>query len=160
MNAKAKKWTIAGSIIGGLAVVIGITYAVEYAISTQYEFELVKISSTTVVADGKTYIRGRVRLSKGGEPVSGHTIYVFPDNGTVPTSRIVTNSSGLITFTYYPYLYINDVVSPLQKVTITFQDESNSKIFLVPATWSIKLESEKPSGYSVTTDWEGYPIDN
>lgn len=158
LSAKAKKWIIGLSIFAFVAAAIGVTYALDYAQSTKYSFELVKISSTSVVADGKSTIKGRVCLKKKGNVVEGHTIYIFTSNGSIPTSRLVTDAKGIITFTYFSFLYINDKISPLNKVDITFQDESNSTVFMVPATWTITLPSTKPEGYQITTDWQGYEI--
>jgi hypothetical protein len=158
ISEKGKKWIIGLSIFALIVVAIGVTYAIDYAESTKYSFELIKISDTTVVADGKSTIKGRVCLKKKGNVVEGHTIYIYTSNGSIPTSRLVTDSKGIVTFTYYSFLYINDKISPLNKVDITFQDESNSKVFLVPATWTITMPSTKPEGYQITTDWQGYEI--
>lgn len=142
-------------IIGGVvaSLLVGV-YIFDATVANQYHFELVAQSDDTVIADGVSSVRFRVLVSKDGEPVVGHKIYLFASNGSLPNSRILTNESGLITFIYYPYLYVNDKVTPLEDVTITLQNESNSYFFMVPATWKFSIPVEKPTDTLTGVDWE------
>lgn len=142
-------------IIGGsIASLLGGLYLYDAMLANQYQFELVAQSDDTVIADGVSSVRFRVRVSKEDKPVVGHKIYLFASNGSLPNARILTNEAGLITFIYYPYLYVNDKVTPLEDVTITLQDESNSYFFMVPATWKFTIPVEKPTDTLIGVDWE------
>lgn len=133
---------------------LGGVYAVDYGISEQYEYELVHTTAETFVADGQSTVRITVRLTKGGTPVKGHTIYLYVSNGFLPASRCVTDEDGTITFRYYPYLYLNDKLTPLEDVTIYLQDESNSMIFMVPAKAEYTFPTVKPEEDAVREDWQ------
>ncbi|MGI6735032.1 MAG: Ig-like domain-containing protein [Bacilli bacterium] len=141
-------------VVAVLSLISGGLYTFDYIISKQYKFELVAQSDDVIIADGVSSVRFRVRLSRDNEPVPNHKIYFFASNGSLPTSRLITNEKGLITFTYYPYLYVNDQVTPLEDVTIYLQDESNSYIFMVSATWNFTIPVEKPTDSVVGADWE------
>ncbi len=158
-----KKTIIALSIFFAIILTLGILYIRDYSLSKKYNFELVAVKYPTqdkvIIADGVSSLRMRVKLTdKEGNAIEGHTIYIYASNGSLPTSKVVTNSSGYIDFYYYPYLYVNEKVSPLEDVTIYFQDESNSKVFLVPAKWSYTIKAVKPLESSNQYDWQGIPI--
>ena len=93
-------------IAAACCLLLGTAYAVDYGISKQYEYELIGASSDTFVADGQSTVKITVKLTKDGRPVEGHTIYLYVSNGFLPSSRCVTDADGLITFRYYPYLYL------------------------------------------------------
>ncbi len=153
-KGKKRKVIITSSIVGTIVLLLVGAYGFDYAVSKRYEFELIARSDDVIIADGVSSIRFRVKLTKDNKPVAGHTIYFYASNGSLPVSRIITNESGWITFTYYPYLFVNEKVTPLDDVTIYFQDESNSYIFLVPATWKFTMPVVKPDGVSGGSDWE------
>ena len=129
-------------------------YITDYIVSQQYSFELVAKSDDVIIADGVSSVRFRIKLTKDEQPVANHKIYFYASNGSLPTSRLLTNENGLITFTYYPYLYVNDKVTPLEDVTIYLQNESNSYFFMVPATWKFTMPVEKPQYSTTGVDWE------
>ena len=126
----------------------------DYGISKRYEYELIGASSDTFVADGQSTVKITVKLTKDGRPVEGHTIYLYVSNGFLPSSRCVTDADGLIPFRYYPYLYLNDKLTPLEDVTIYLQDESNSSIFMVPAKAEYTFGVTKPDEDAVHDDWQ------
>lgn len=148
-----------GIFVGAVVLLFGIIWLAEWLVSRQYNFEVIAQSSEETVADGVSSVRFRVRLTKKGEPVAGHTISLYCSNGSLPVSRITTDEEGRITFTYYPYLYVNEKLSPLEDVTIYFEDLSNSAVFLVPAKGQLTLRAVKPSEFSITEDWQGLEID-
>lgn len=156
----SKKSLIIKSIIfSSVALILGGLYATDYVVSKQYDFELVAKSDDVIIADGVSSVRFRVKLSKDGEPVANHKIYFYASNGSLPTNRLITNENGLITFTYYPYLFVNEKVTPLDDVNFYFQNESNSFFFMVPATWSFTMPVEKPDEYDNVVDWEHLELD-
>ncbi len=134
-------------------LLVGI-WSVDYARSKAYEFEMAEISSDTFVADGYSLVKLTIKLSKDGKPVEGHTVKVVASNGTLPANSGVTDHDGLITFRYYPYLYLNDKLTPLQDVTFRFEDESNSTIFMVPASAEFTYKVVKPEEETVWKDWQ------
>lgn len=129
-------------------------YAYDAVRASAYEYELVGVSSKTIIADGLSTVRISVKLSKNDKPVEGHTIYLYASNGTLPASRCVTDADGVITFRYYPYVYLNDELTPLEDVTIYLQDESNSLFFMVCAEAEFVFPVEKPETDDVQRDWQ------
>lgn len=157
-----KKIIISSIIIVCLIGIIGGFYLSDVSESKKYNFEIVAIKypsdDKVIIADGLSSLRIRMKLTKNNEPVSGHTIYVFTSNGSLPQSRIITSENGWFDFYYYPYLYVNEKVSPLEDVTFNFQDESNSKVFLIPASYQFTIPVVKPEESNNQYDWEGYEI--
>lgn len=142
-------------IAAAICIILLVTlYLIDFGISRKYEYELINTTSETFVADGLSTVRITVKLSKDEKPVEGHTIYIFASNGTLPSSRCVTDADGEFMFRYYPYLYLNDKLTPLEDVTITLRDESNSFFFMVCATEEYTFKVEKPEAESVWDDWE------
>ncbi len=137
-----------------LFTAIGGLYFTDHLIAKQYSFALIAQSHDYIIADGVSSVRFRVELRKDNQPVPDHKIYFYASNGSLPTSRLVTNENGYITFTYYPYLYVNDQVTPLEDVTIYLQDESNSYFFMVPAAWDFTIPVVKPDDAQIGVDWE------
>lgn len=158
---KKKLIIILSVVVAVISVLTGL-YINDVKISKQYSYEIVAIKYPTtekvIVADGVSSLRIRMKLLKGEEPVANHTIYIFASNGSLPSSRITTAENGWFDFYYYPYLYVNEKVSPLEDVTFTFQDESNSKIFMIPATYSFSIPVVKPDEANNQKDWQGYDI--
>ncbi len=145
-----KRWIVAAACV---ALLSGL-YVVDTVRAKGYEFELVKTTADTFIADGQSTVRITVKLSKNDKPVEGHTIYIYASNGTLPQSRCVTNVDGEITFRYYPYVYLDDVLTPLEDVTIYLQDESNSLVFMKCAKASFTFKVEKPEGEMEWNDWQ------
>ncbi len=148
-------WIVAGA----LGLLIGGGYLYDVAQAKDYEFELVKTTAKTIVADGESTVRISVKLSKDDKPVEGHTIYIYASNGTLPSSRYVTDADGMITIRYYPYAYLNDELTPLQDVTLYFQDESNSKFFMVNAKAEFSFPVVKPEANGVQRDWQDVRVE-
>ncbi len=136
------------------AAVLGGLYLFDYVESTYYEYEMVDASSDVIVADGLSTVRFTARLTSGGQPVEGHTIYIYVSNGSLPSSRFVTDSNGEFTFRYYPYLYLNDDLTPLEDITIYMQDESNSVFFMVSAEAEFRYSVIKPEDEGIGEDWQ------
>ena len=139
--------------------VLGGLYLYDYILSTKYEYEMVDSSSEVIVADGASTVRFTARLTHGGQPVEGHTIYLYVSNGSLPSSRFVTDEDGEFTFRYYPYLYLNDDLTPLEDITIYMQDESNSVFFLVSASAEFTYSVIEPEEDSVGEDWQEITIE-
>lgn len=148
-------WIVAG-VVG---LMIGSTYLYDVVQAKDYEFELVKTTSKTIVADGESTVRISVKLSKDNKPVEGHTIYIYASNGTLPSSRYVTDADGMITFRYYPYAYLNDELTPLQDVTFYLQDESNSTFFMINAETEFSFPVIKPEENGVQRDWQDVQLE-
>ncbi len=129
-------------------------YVVDAVRAKGYEYELIKTSMDTFIADGQSTVRITVKLSKDDKPVEGHTIYIYASNGTLPNSRCVTDENGEITFRYYPYVYLDDTLTPLEDVTIYLQDESNSLVFMKCATAEYTFKVEKPEETAEWSDWQ------
>ena len=144
------RWIVAGV----LALCISGAYLYDVVEANNYEYELVKVSSKKIVADGESTVRISVKLSKDDKPVEGHTIYIYASNGTLPSSRCVTDVDGMITFKYYPYAYINDELTPLEDVTIYLQDESNFTFFMVNAEAEFTFSVIKPEEKEEVRDWQ------
>lgn len=155
---KYRKAIRIGIILLLCSAMIAAVYFAEWLTARSYSFEIVAQSADEIVADGVSSVKFRVRLTRGEAPVSGHTIYLFASNGSLPSSRCITDENGLITFTYYPYLYVDEKVSPLEDVTIYLQDESNFRLILVPASWNFTVKAVKPAESGEVRDWQGIEI--
>lgn len=158
-----KKKLIISSIIAICIIgIIGGLYLSDVSESKKYNYEIVAVKypsdDNVIIADGVSSLRIRMKLTKNNDPIGGHTIYIYTSNGSLPQSRIVTSENGWFDFYYYPYLYVNEKVSPLEDVTFYFQDESNSKVFLIPATYQFTIPVVKPEESNNRYDWEGYEI--
>jgi len=145
--------------IGIIAIAVLTTYFVELGVAKKYEFELVSSTSDIIVADGYSSMRVTVRLLKDNKPVEGHTVNIVCSNGTLPAYRMVTDHDGLFTFRYYAYLYLDDRLTPLTDVVFSFEDESNSTIFMVSAKGNVVFKAEKPEEEIVWEDWQDIEID-
>lgn len=148
-------WIVAGV----LALAIGGTYLYDVAQAKAYEFELLSVislvdGSSDIVVDGESRVEISVKLSKNDKPVEGHTVYIYASNGTLPTSRFITNVDGEITFEYDPYVYLNDELTPLKDVTFYLQDESNSTFFMINAEAEFSFPVIKPEVDGVQRDWQ------
>lgn len=144
---------------GVLCLALGGAYLYDSIEAKKYEYELVKTSSSQIIADGESTVRITVKLSKNDKPVEGHTIYIYASNGTLPASRCVTDADGMITFRYYPYVYLNDELTPLEDVTIYLQDESNSTFFMVNAEAKFTFPVVKSETESVHRDWQDLSLE-
>ena len=154
-----KKHIIQISMLGAVLLLIAACAIFDFAVSRQYAFEvLLSEEKRMTVADGKSALRIKVRLTKGGKAVEGHNIYLFASNGSLPASRCVTDEEGCISFYYYPYLYVNDKVTPLEDVTITMQDESNSKVFMISARSSFTVRILKSDETQDIDDWQSITL--
>ena len=105
-------------VMGIIAVFLLGAYVMDAIRANSYEYELVDTSAETFIADGQSTVRLTVKLSREGQPVEGHTIYIYASNGTLPASRCVTDQDGLITFRYYPYVYQSRGLSFLSLIHI------------------------------------------
>ena len=148
-------WIVAG-VVG---LMLGGAYIYDTVQAQSYDFELVKATSQTIVADGESTVRISVKLSKDDKPVEGHTIYIYVSNGTLPSARYVTDADGMITFRYYPYSYLNDELTPLQDVTFYLQDESNSTFFMICAEEQFSFSVIKPEENGVQRDWQDVQLE-
>lgn len=150
-----KKRIVQLSVLGAVVLLLLALVLTDYGISRQYTFDVLLSEERRVtVADGKSALRVKVRLSKGGRPVEGHTVYLFASNGSLPTARCVTDEEGCISFYYYPYLYVNDKVTPLEDVVVTMQDESNSKVFMISARSTFTIKILKSDEAQDIDDWQ------
>lgn len=154
MNKKVG-WIVAGTLV----LAIGGAYLYDVVQAKQYEYELVKISSEEIIADGSSTVKISVKLSRDEKPVEGHTIYIYASNGTLPSSRCVTDVDGVITFRYYPYVYLNDELTPLEDVTIYLQDESNSTFFMISAEAEFTFPVVKPETEETWRDWQDLQLE-
>lgn len=141
------------SLILVLAV-FAVLYAVDFFIAKQYSYELLNNSDAVITADGESTVKFRVKLTRNGEPAEGHVIYIFASNGSLPVSRVVTDSDGEFSFRYYPYTYLDKRLTPLEDIKITFQDESNSVFFQVSASRTYSFKTVKPYEEDNWTDWQ------
>lgn len=141
-----------------IVAVLGVFYAIDFVVAKSYEFEMVSAKPEVFVADGYSTVKISVKLTKSGKPVEGHSIVIVASNGTLPTARVTTDQDGIISFKYYPYLYLNDKLTPLEDVTFRFEDESNSSVFLIPATAEFRFSVKKPEGDSVMDDWQNLDL--
>lgn len=157
-----KKMIIILSTVLVIIISILILFLYDLSASKKYKYEVVAIryptSEKVIIADGVSSLRIRMKLTKDDKPVENHTIYVYASNGSLPSSRMVTSSNGWFDFYYYPYLYVNEKISPVDDVTFYFQDESNSKFFMIPASYEMTIPVVKPAESQNRYDWQGYEI--
>ena len=133
--------------------IIAVFFAVDYLISLRYQIEFVSLTPNPAYADGETPVKIRVRVTKGGAPVEGHTMSALSLNGgRFDAYRILSDENGEAEFTYFPYLA--SALVPAQDVTIQVRDESNSVFIAVPAKTLFELPLKMPEagGDFGTTD--------
>ena len=132
-------------IWGCVLAICGVIYAIEYKVSTEYSFELCSVSQEEsvdsdgpAIANTTNYIK--IKVTKNGEPVAGHTIYYFPKTlgAKLMEYRQVTDEAGMITFRLIPPG--STPFDPLQDVVLEFRNESNSLIFEVNAKKDILIK--------------------
>lgn len=169
MKSAVKKLIVIGCIVAVLCV----GALIDFAISLTYKIEFVSVVRLTEsgepvtdggevpadwgIADGSTKVRFVVRVTHGGKPVSGHTLYVKTNRNVL--ERTDTDGEGIVTVDYRCYRAGTGKVTP---VVLTVRDEDNSVFVFVPAEASYTLSmaaGEGESGSGMTTDDIFYDID-
>ncbi len=146
-------------VIIAIICVLGGLFFYDFFASKSYKYENISATNEVITADGVSPTKFTVRLTKDGQPVAGHTINVVASNGTLRSSRIVTDGAGEIVIIYYAFLYLNDKLTPMEDVTFTLSDEDNSSIIMVPARYSFTVKAVKPEDDTKWDDWQHLTID-
>ena len=162
-------------VIVGIVVVLLVGALVDLIISKTYDFEFVSVERLTEagaetvldkdgnvipsdwgIADGRTYVRFVIRLTRNGKPVKGHTLYVKTKRNVL--GRVTTDENGLVTVDYRCY---KGREGNVKDVVLTVRDEDNSVFVFVPTTESYTLkmaEVKLESGSGLKTDDIFYDI--
>lgn len=164
-------------VIVGIVVVLLLGTLVDLIISKAYDFEFVSIerladenAETPLdkegneipndwgIADGQTYVRFVIRLTRNGKPVEGHTLYVKTNRNVL--GRLTTDADGLVAVDYRCY---KGSEGNVKDVVLTVRDEDNSVFVFVPRTESYTLKMAEMAtgngGSGLKTDDIFYDID-
>jgi hypothetical protein len=133
MNSKVKGTLI---FIG----IIGVLFIFDFARSRLFTISLVEVTPNPIHADGATPVTVRARVTRGGNGVAGHDLFIVSHyGGNFVPYRVTSDENGEVTYLYYPYK-ANSLI-PLKDVPIEITDQSNSIFmevnakarFIVPA---------------------------
>ncbi len=156
-------------IIVGIVVVILVGAFVDTIISKTYDFEFVSVERLAEegaapvrdkegnvvpdgwgIADGQTYVRFIIRLTRNGKAVEGHTLYVKTNSNVL--GRVTTDENGLVTVDYRCY---KGTAGKVKDVILTVRDEDNSVFVFVPTTetYTLKMaEAREATGSGMLTN--------
>lgn len=158
-------------VIAAIAAVLGIGALVDLGISKSYKIEFVSVNRLTAdgaldtdaekapvdwgIADGSTKVRFVIKVTRGGKPVSGHTLYVKTNRNVL--ERTDTGKDGTVVVDYRCYRGGKNV----DDIILTVRDEDNSIFVFVPseASYTLKMaKGEELEGSGMTTDDIFYDI--
>lgn len=131
-------------IILSTVLVLFALYGYDVIRASTYKIEVISISPEEPIADAREQVTVVLKLTKGGQPVEGHSLFTFAlDGGQFRGNRMITDSEGTVTLTYIPYTAGR--LLPARPVTVEVVNESNSVFFEVNTklTFFINLK-EKP----------------
>jgi len=134
--SKSGKFIALGIII---AIFAGL-YLFDFALSKTYDIEILSITpSGKIIADGKSVVEIKIRLTRGNSAIAGHKIVAVPkDGGSLKNAKILTDQNGEATFQYTPYLSSDYVEAKPAKIEI--YDDNNSIFISVPKRIEIILD--------------------
>lgn len=125
-------------LIGGLALY-------DFIRAQQVEIEVVSITPPKVVADPNVPVQIKLRVMKFGKPLGKDNITgLVVGEGNLKADQIKTDRDGFVTFTYFPYQYIEGIYKEM-KVPITFNDISQSVFIEISKPKNVVLDVKKPS---------------
>lgn len=129
-------------IILSIALLLAALYGVDCLITNSYDLQIISMDPQPVVADGKSPVTIVAQLTRNGQPVEGHTLYILPQRGSFYSARVLTDAQGYATFTYYPYL-ANSYIEA-KPVSVEIIDEDNSIFIYVPVTHKFEIALSQP----------------
>ena len=129
-------------IILSIALLLVALYGVDRLITNSYDLQIVSMDPQPVVADGKSPVTIVAQLTRNGQPVEGHTLYILPQRGSFYSTRVLTDARGYATFIYYPYL-ANSYIEA-KPVSVEIFDEDNSIFIYVPVTHKFEIALSQP----------------
>lgn len=129
-------------IILSIALLLAALYGVDCLITNSYDLQIISMDPQPVVADGKSPVTIVAQLTRNGQPVEGHTLYILPQRGSFYSARALTDAQGYATFTYYPYL-ANSYIEA-KPVSVEIIDEDNSIFIYVPVTHKFEIALSQP----------------
>lgn len=130
-------------IILSIVLLLLAFYGVDCLITNSYELQITSMDPQPAVADGKSPVTIVAQLTRNGEPVQGHTLYILPQRGSFYSARVVTDDQGYAQFIYYPYL-ANSYIEA-KPVTVEIFDEDNSVFIYVPVTLKFEINLSQPT---------------
>ena len=93
-----------------------------------YTIEVVSLTPEKPVADVRQQVQIKLRVTKKGKGVEGHSLFAISKNGgTFKGNRAETDEECVASFIYIPFSATS--LQPARPVTISVIDESNS-VFL------------------------------
>lgn len=102
------------------------------------------------VTDGETKVTMNLLLTRNGNPVSGHTMYVITNKNVI--GRFITDENGQISVDYRCYKANN--AKAVKDITVSVKDENNSVFVSVPCKTSfvITMKQAKQNENIMKTD--------
>lgn len=137
-----------------VVLVLFIFWTFDYFHAKQFQLEFIEVSEQPSPADGRTEMDFIIRVTKNGEPVSGHDLFgVVYGRGGFKARRVRTDENGNALFTYLPFV----ARSEKDTLDIPFEitDESNSVFIEVKAKYDgvipLKIPDEEEDDSDVLT---------
>lgn len=122
-----------------IALLFGGMYTFDYFRAKSFELIVEEINPEKPVADVRNQVTVKIKLTRKGQPVQGHTLFALPLNGgTMKGNRAVTDENGIAVFTYIPYTATT--LQPARDVRVAVIDESNSIFIEVNAEMEFVIE--------------------
>lgn len=172
MKSYVKKLIVICAIIAlfaigfGIDAIIASTYDLEVVSAIrQEETPLLDESGNPVpenvgVADGMTHVIFTLRLTRGGNPIEGHVLYVKTNRNILLRQATDENGELVVDYTCYKARK-SDKITP---IILTVTDEDNSIFITVPARVEYTLQMirapEEASDDGMKTDDIFYPLEN
>ena len=169
MKSVWKKLIALGAIVAAFAV----GYGIDSIVASTYDLEVIAVErqeetpaldeegnpipADIGIADGQTIVHFTIRLTRGDDPIEGHTLYVKTNRNVL--ARVVTDESGQAVVSYKCYRARKSAAA--EPIILTVTDEDNSVLITVPAKTEYTLQMRKPVDQSddgMKTDDVFYPI--
>lgn len=125
-------------IVSILIVIFSVFYVFDCLWAKTYEVSAVYISDETPVASNTERVEIVVQIKHFGKPMENHEVFVLPSAGSMLAYTALTDKDGMATFYYIPYTA--SVFNPVQDVTLTIRDQSNSVFWEINADTEVLLK--------------------
>lgn len=132
---KLKKTLI---IVLAIVMLFGAFAVFDTVRASTFNIEVVSVSPEKPVADVRQQVEIKLRVTHGGNPVEGHSLYaVVSGGGNFKGNRSKTDAAGIAVLIYVPYT--ETMLRPARPVKISVIDESNSIFLEINSTLEFEI---------------------
>ena len=162
--------------ICAIIAVFAIGYGIDTIIASTYDLTVVSavrqeetpllddagnpVPENVGVADGMTHVLFTIRLTRGGDPVEGHVLYVKTNRNILLRQATDENGELVVDYTCYKARRDDDITP----IILTVTDEDNSVSITVPARVEYTLQMirapEEADDDGMKTDDIFYPLEH